>query len=190
MVYTDFNVFISQPWVWGFLSAFTEGTLCSHPFIIKFCHDAIFLLLMLDPQIGEGNSNPLQCFCLEIPVDRGAWWAAVYEVAQSQTQLKRLSSSSRHLDRKKFLGSVLLLLKHPLFFNRSIVDLVLCQFQVYNRVIQLCRHSCPTLCNPMDCSLPLQAPLSMGFFRQEYWSGLPFPSPGDLIDRQIGDLID
>ena len=31
----------------------------------------------------------------------------------------------------------------------------------------------------MDCSLPL-GPLSMGFTRQEYWSGLPFPSPGDL----------
>ena len=30
-----------------------------------------------------------------------------------------------------------------------------------------------------------QAPLSMGFFRQEYWSGLPFPSPGDLPDSEI-----
>ena len=30
-----------------------------------------------------------------------------------------------------------------------------------------------------------QAPLSMGFFRQEYWSGLPFPSPGDLPDPGI-----
>ena len=38
--------------------------------------------------IGEGNGNPLQCSCLENPRDGGAWWAAVYEVAQSQTQLK------------------------------------------------------------------------------------------------------
>src|SRR5574340_143775 len=45
--------------------------------------------------IGEGNGNPLQCSCLENPRDGGAWWAAVYGVAQSQTQLKRLSSSSR-----------------------------------------------------------------------------------------------
>ena len=44
--------------------------------------------------IGEGNGNPLQCSCLENPRDRGAWWAADYGVAQSQTQLKRLSSSS------------------------------------------------------------------------------------------------
>ena len=44
--------------------------------------------------IGEGNGNPLQCSCLENPRDRGAWWAAVSGVAQSQTRLKRLSNSS------------------------------------------------------------------------------------------------
>ena len=43
---------------------------------------------------GEGNGNPLQCSCLENPRDGGAWWAAVYGVAQSQTRLKQLSSSS------------------------------------------------------------------------------------------------
>ena len=40
---------------------------------------------------GEGNGNPLQYSCLENPVDRRAWWAAVHRVAQSQTRLKRLS---------------------------------------------------------------------------------------------------
>ena len=44
--------------------------------------------------IGEGNGNPLQCSCLENPRDRGAWWAAVYGIAQSRTRLKWLSSSS------------------------------------------------------------------------------------------------
>ena len=38
-------------------------------------------------------------------------------------------------------------------------------------------------CDPMDCNH--QAPLSMGFLRQEYWSGLPFPPPGDLPDPEI-----
>ena len=42
--------------------------------------------------IGEGNGNPLQCSCLENPRDRGAWWAAIYGVAQSRTRLKWLSS--------------------------------------------------------------------------------------------------
>ena len=40
------------------------------------------------------NGNPLQCSCLENPRDGGPWWAAVYGVAQSQTQLTWLSSSS------------------------------------------------------------------------------------------------
>ena len=44
--------------------------------------------------IGEGNGNPLQCSCLENPRDGGVWWEAVCGVAQSQTRLKRLSSSS------------------------------------------------------------------------------------------------
>ena len=47
--------------------------------------------------IGEGNGNPLQCSCLENPRNSGALWAAVYGVAQSRTQLKRLSSSSSSL---------------------------------------------------------------------------------------------
>ena len=37
---------------------------------------------------GEGNGNPLQCFCLENPRDGGAWWTAVYGVTQSWTRLQ------------------------------------------------------------------------------------------------------
>ena len=54
--------------------------------------------------VGEGNGNPLQCSCLENPRDGGAWWAAVYGVAQSRTRLKRLSSSSSSM----FTGFLLL----------------------------------------------------------------------------------
>ena len=43
---------------------------------------------------------------------------------------------------------------------------------------------CLTLCDPMDCSAH-QAPLSMEFSRKECWSGLPFPSPGDLPNPGI-----
>ena len=47
--------------------------------------------------IGEGNGNPLQRSCLENPRDGGAWWAAIYGVAQSRTRLKWLSSSNIHI---------------------------------------------------------------------------------------------
>ena len=53
---------------------------------------------------GEGNGNPLQCSCLENPRDSGAWWAAIYGVAQSRTRLKRLSSSSSSSSRRKMRG--------------------------------------------------------------------------------------
>ena len=43
---------------------------------------------------------------------------------------------------------------------------------------------CPILCDPMDC-IVRQAPQSMGISRQEYWSGLPLPSLGDLPDLEI-----
>ena len=44
---------------------------------------------------GEGNGNPLQCSCLENPRDRGAWWTAVYGVAQSRARLKRLKQQQQ-----------------------------------------------------------------------------------------------
>ena len=45
---------------------------------------------------------------------------------------------------------------------------------------------CPTLCDPMDIS---QAPLSMEFSKQEYWSGFPFPTPGDLPKPGIKSAV-
>ena len=50
------------------------------------------------------------------------------------------------------------------------------------RCVVLIAQLCQTLCNPHGA---LQAPLSMKFSRQAYWSGLPFPSPGDLPDPKI-----
>ena len=64
--------------------------------------------------IGERNGNPLQCSCLENPRDGGAWWAAVYGVAQSRTRLKRLSSSSmRNLEKEMATHSSTLAWKIP-----------------------------------------------------------------------------
>ena len=63
--------------------------------------------------IGEGNGNPLQCSCLENPRDRGAWWAAVYGVTQSQTQLKWLSNIANAFLLQTFCISCCLLLLLP-----------------------------------------------------------------------------
>ena len=56
-----------------------------------------------DWEFGVRNGNSFQCSCLENPRDGGAWWAAVYGVAQSRTRLKRLSSSSSSRHRHKLL---------------------------------------------------------------------------------------
>ena len=52
-----------------------------------YSHERLYFHFSLSC-IGEGNGNPLQCSCLENPRDGGAWWAAVYGVAQNQTRLK------------------------------------------------------------------------------------------------------
>ena len=102
---------------------------------------------MLQKPLGHQSS------CLENPRGGGAWWAAIHWVTQSQTLLKRLSSSSS----------------------------ISLEFGV---------QPCPDLCcawllSPVLLFVTLwtvahQAPLSMEFSRQEYWSRLPCPPPGDL----------
>ena len=51
-------------------------------------------MYVLAPVSGEGNGNPLQCSCLENPRDGGAWWAAIYGVAQSWTRLSDLAAAA------------------------------------------------------------------------------------------------
>ena len=70
-------------WVAIAFSAKTELTLQHHFMTHKW--EAI------ERGFGEGNGNPLQYSCLENPVDRGAWWAAVHRVTQSWTRLNQLS---------------------------------------------------------------------------------------------------
>ena len=56
-------------------------------------------------------------------------------------------------------------------------------FCLFQRMCAKSLQSCLTPCEPM--TVAYQAPLSMGFFKQEYWSGLPHPPPGDLADPGI-----
>ena len=61
--------------------------------LLRVGHDWATSLSLFIFMHWRRNGNPLQCSCLENPRDGGAWWAAVYGVAQSRTRLKRFSSS-------------------------------------------------------------------------------------------------
>ena len=63
-----------------------------HPLLFYGC--PMLTILEKERKIALQYPNPLRCSCLENPMDGGAWWAAVYGVAQSRTRLKQLSSSS------------------------------------------------------------------------------------------------
>ena len=62
--------------------------------------------------------------------------------------------------------------------GKSLEPVITLQLLIQSGGGSLVAKSCPTLSTPW--TVAHQAPLSMGFSRQEYWSGLPFPSPGDL----------
>ena len=74
--------------VFLFFCVFNKYMIFSHQYHIL---DYLLFLHYIVPSSGEGNGNPLQSACLENPMERGAWWAAVHVVAQSQTRLKCLS---------------------------------------------------------------------------------------------------
>ena len=65
------------------------GTRMRRDWEILFCLLGLYILYILP--IGKGNGTPLQYSCLENPMDRGAWWAAVHGVAKSQTWLSDLT---------------------------------------------------------------------------------------------------
>ena len=67
-------------------------------------------------RIGEGNGNPLQCFCLENPRDGGAWWAVVHGITQSRTQLKWLSSSSSSITDFTWICTLFYILQNAFTF--------------------------------------------------------------------------
>ena len=106
--------------------------------------------------IGEGNGNPLQCSCPENPREGGAWWAAVYGVAQSRTRLKWLSSSIVI----KATKCQLLPLLRLLFYNLNLIVMAFDNNSKsktgYSRAHQFSSvaQSCLTLCEPRDCSVP------------------------------------
>ena len=105
--------------------------------------------------LGGGHGNPLQYSCLENPMDRGAWWATVHRVAKSRTGLKQ----------------------QPACMQPSVSSVQFSSVQFSHSVMSNFLRA--------PWNVALQAPMSIGFYRQEYWSGFPCPPPRDLPDPGI-----
>ena len=134
--------------------------------------------------IEEGNGNPLQCSCLENPRDGGAWWADVCGVTQSRTRLKWLSSTSSSnmwihpylhpvQGRSSFLSPA-----HPvprILQARTLVWVAISFSSAGKWKVKVKSLSrVQLLATPWTAAY--QAPPSMRFSRQGYWSGVPLPS--------------
>ena len=128
-----------------------------------------------------GHGNPLQYSCLEKPMDRGARLTAVHRDTQSWTRLSDWTEMS-----SLFWHSLSNTFSSVIYENMFSYFL---PFRHFSTPLPLCgggglvTQSYLTLMTPW--TVVYQAPLSMGFSRQEYWSGLLWPPPGDLPDPEI-----
>ena len=148
---------------------------------------------------GEGNGNPLRCSCLENPRDRGAWWAAINGIAQSQTRLKWLSSSSSSMDLTFQVSMQYCSLQHWTLLPSPVTSTTGCCFcfgSVPSFFLELLLHWSPVAYwAPTDLGSSSYSVLSfclfilfMGFSRQEYWSGLPFNFTVDHILSELSTM--
>ena len=112
---------------------------------------------------GVGNDNSLQCW-LENPMDRGVWWATGYRVVKSQTRLKQLSAELH----------IYWYVCVYMYIHIHIIYLCLYLY-IQLLLLLLSRLSHVQLCASPQTAAH-QALLSLGFSRQEHWSGLPFHS--------------
>ena len=153
---------------------------------------------------GYGNGNLLQYSCLENPVDRGAWWAVVRRVSKSQTRLKWREITMSYAFPPYFIQS---LLQHlaaaakslqscptlcnpidssppgssvPGILQARTLEWVAISFSnAWKWKVKVKSLSSVQLFT-IPWTAAYQAPPTMGFSRQEYWSGVPLPSPYNL----------
>ena len=129
---------------------------------------------------GEGNGNPLLCSCLENPMDRRVWRATVHRVTKSQTWLNQLSMHAHTHTLLTLLHYTYLVKNIRLsftFIKKNIYAVKEFGTNMYTLMLLLLSHfSCVRPCVTPQTAAH-QPPLSLGFSRQEYRSGLSFPSP-------------
>ena len=138
---------------------------------------------------GEGNDDPLQYSCLENSIDRGVWRAIVCGITKSltwrmtHTHIHNMSAAAKlhqlcpilydPIDGSP-LGSTV-----PGILQTRTLEWVATSFNAWKWKVKVKSLSHVRLCATPWTAAP-QAPLSMGFSRQEYWSGLPLPSPHNM----------
>ena len=142
---------------------------------------------------GGGHGNPLQYSYLENSMDWGAWQAVVHRVTKSRTHLKQFITHSMHTLARSLeiiilaslciLPAVFYLPLKPRALNLTPVSLIL--LGLHLEVLHVCQSLSRVRLFATPWAVARQAPLSMEFSRQEYWSGLPFLSAGDLPDPGI-----
>ena len=128
---------------------------------VSFCHESSSLRKL---SFFLAHQNVLPDWCAFCPRTGSFWW--------------KTSFRDHHLEKPLLPGKA----RHFFFFLFSSWI-----YLTYRKVKVLVAQSCPTLCNPMDY-ISRQVPLSVGFFRQEYWSGLPCRFPCHLPDPGIKTL--
>ena len=124
----------------------------------------------------KGNGTPLQYSCLENPMDRGAWWAAVHGVTKGRRWLSDFTFTFLFHALEKEMATHSSVLAWRIPGTREPGGLP-------SMGLHRVRHDWSNLA--AAGTVALQAPLSVGFSRQECRSGLPCPSPGDLPDSGI-----
>ena len=124
---------------------------------------------------GGGHGNPLQYSCLENPMDRGAWRATVHGVAQSQTGLKRLSTHAltRYRTWSIRTGTMSTDTTYVILFHLG--------WLACSHPLLLLSHCSRVRLLGTPWTAAHQAPPSMGFSRQEHWSGVPLPSLAHIL---------
>ena len=129
---------------------------------------------------GGGHDNQLWYSCLENLLDRGAWRATVHSVVKSRTRLRQISTHTQ-IYGVNFLCS---------FVYRMPINTVKLLIKQFDLLFALNWYDAFVFCSVSQlhltlCTIIHKAPLSMEIFRQEYWSGSPFLSPGHLHNPEI-----
>ena len=148
----------------------------------------------LGRSLGKRNGYPLQYSGLENSTDSGAWQATVHGVTKGRTRLSNFHTYVPHFKifataASHFLVAVSVLVCSGCYNKNTIGWVAYKQTSISNGSTCMLSHFSRVRLFAVPWTVAHQAPLSVGFSRQEYWSGLPCPLPKDLPDLGIEPMF-